>query len=90
MQYHYAEISSSNVDKWNAIEFLMNEMNIKKDEVIAIGDNINDKKMIENAGIGIAMSGSTPNVTQVADYITCGNNEEGVAKAIKKYLKEQE
>ena len=50
-------------------------------------DNINDKKMIENAGLGVVMKGSTPVVTEVADYITDSNNDEGVAKILQKYYK---
>ncbi len=34
------------------------------------GDNINDKKMIENAGIGVAMGQSTPVIKEIADYVT--------------------
>ena len=88
IEYHYTEISLNNVDKWNAIQFLMEKMNIKKEEVIAIGDNINDKKMIENAGVGIAMGESTPVVKEIADYITTDNNEEGTALALEKYCLE--
>ena len=86
IQYYYTEISAENVDKWFALNFLINKLNIQKEEVIAIGDNINDKKMVENAGLGIIMEGSTPNVIKVADYITNGNNEEGVANALKKFI----
>ena len=85
IEYYYTEISRKNVDKWYALEYLINEINISKDEVIAIGDNINDKKMIETAGMGIVMQGSTPVVTDIADYITDSNNEDGVAKALKKF-----
>ena len=86
IEYYYTEISLSNVDKWDAIKFLITKLEIKPEEVIAIGDNINDKKMIENAGLGVAM-GSTPVVTEVADYITDSNNDEGVAKILQKYYK---
>lgn len=34
---------------------------------------------------GIAMGHSTPVITEIADDITTGNNEEGVAKALEKY-----
>ena len=87
IEYYYTEISLANVDKWNAIEFLKEKIKIKPEEVIAIGDNINDKKMIENAGLGIAMKGSTPLVTEVADDIAESNNEEGVSKILQKYYK---
>ena len=87
IEYYYTEISLSNVDKWDAIKFLITKLEIKPEEVIAIGDNINDKKMIENAGLGVVMQGSTPVVTEVADYITDSNNDEGVAKILQKYYK---
>ncbi len=85
IEYYYTEISLKDVDKWNAIEYLANKMNISKDEIIAIGDNINDKEMIENAKVGIAMGQSTPVITEIADFVTTNNNEDGVAKALEKY-----
>lgn len=85
IEYYYTEISLKEVDKWNAIEYLIEKLGIPKEEVIAIGDNVNDKKMIENAGLGVVMEGSTPVVTKIADYITTSNNEEGVAKALEKF-----
>ena len=85
IEYYYTEISLADVDKWNAIEFLIKKLGIKQEEVIAIGDNINDKKMIENAGLGIAMKGSTTVVTDVANDIAPANYEDGVARILQKY-----
>ena len=85
IEYFYTEISSENVNKWNAIEFLIKKEQIKKEEVIAIGDNINDKEMIENAGLGIAMEGSTPIICDSAKYITKTNDKDGVAVALEKF-----
>ena len=86
IEYFYTEVSLKDVDKWYAIEYLINLLNIEKKEVIAIGDNTNDKKMIKEAGIGIIMDGSTPEVTSIADYITADNNHDGVANALEKYF----
>ena len=36
IEYFYTEISLSDVDKWTAIEYLINQLNIKKEEVVAI------------------------------------------------------
>ena len=85
IEYYYTEISLENVDKWDAILYLIEKLNLDKAEVMSIGDNINDKKMIENAGLGIAMQGSTPIVTEVANYTTDTNNNDGVAKALEKF-----
>ena len=87
IEYYYTEISSAEVDKWNAIQYLTQKLDIKPEEVIAIGDNINDKKMIENAGLGIAMEGSTPIVINIANDVAPSNNDEGVAKILQKYYK---
>ena len=87
ISYYYTEISRDNVDKWNAIEFLIKKLGIQKEKVMTIGDNINDRKMIENAGLGVAMKQSTPTILELAEEVTEGNNEDGVAKILQKYYK---
>lgn len=86
LEYYYTEVSSQNVDKWSAISYLINELGIKPEEVIAIGDNINDKTMLENAGLGIAMGNSAPYIKEMADEVTLSNDENGVAVAIEKHV----
>ena len=51
IEYFYTEITNKNVNKWTAIEYLLEIENINSEEVMAIGDNVNDKEMIENAGL---------------------------------------
>ena len=87
IEYFYTEISLANVDKWNAIEFLIKKLGIKAEEVIAIGDNFNDKKMIEKAGLGVAMGESRIDIKEAANEVTTSNEEDGVAKILQKYYK---
>ena len=54
--------------------------------IIAIGDNINDKEMVQNAGLGIIMDNGAPYIKELADVIVANNNEDGVAEAIEKYI----
>ena len=82
IEYYYTEITSKNVDKWYAIEYLMDKLNIQRQEVMAIGDNVNDKMMIENAGCGVAMGNSAPYIKVSADIVVSNNNEDGVAEVI--------
>lgn len=86
IEYFYTEISAKNVDKWNAIEVLKEKMQINNEEIIAIGDNINDKNMIDNAGLGVAMGQSTPIVKEIANYVTNSNSEEGVVAALEEFI----
>ena len=86
VEYFYTEVTNKNTNKWDAITFLINELDIKKDEVICIGDNINDLKMIENSGLGIVMKDSALEKMKIGDYVTLDNNSNGVEKAIYKYI----
>lgn len=86
IEYFYTEISAKNVDKWTALEFLKEKLQISSDEIVAIGDNVNDKKMIEKSGYGIAMGQSAPQIKEIADYITDSNVDDGVANALDKLL----
>lgn len=89
VEYCYTEITNKNVNKWTAIEYIMQEMSINKEEVMALGDNTNDKEMIEEAGLGIAMGNSTQIIKDIADDQVSTNNEEGVSEALKKYINNQ-
>ena len=51
-----------------------------------MGDAGNDLHMIEYAGMGIAMGNAFEEVKKAANYITASNNEDGVAKAIEKFI----
>ena len=82
LQYYYTETTAKNVNKWNAIEKLIEKLNRKKEEVVTIGDNVNDKEMLENAGLGIAMGNSAPYIKEIADVVVSDNNNDGVAEAI--------
>lgn len=86
IEYFYTEITNENTNKWNAIEFLINKLQIRKEEVICIGDNLNDKKMIENAGIGASMKNSALAAKNIGDFITDDNNSNGVRTVIYKYI----
>lgn len=86
IQYYYTEITNENVNKWTAIEFLINKLGISKEEVIAIGDNMNDKEMVENAGLGVVMGNSNPTMKDLADEIVADNNSDGVLEAINRFV----
>lgn len=86
IEYYYTEIAKQSTNKWTAIEYLMKELNIKQEEVMAIGDNANDKEMVINAGLGVAMGDSMLSANQIGDICVSNNNENGVAEAINKYI----
>ncbi len=90
IEYYYTEVSNKNANKWTAIQFLMEKLNIQKEEVMAIGDNANDKEMVENAGLGVAMGNSMLAANHIGDIVVKDNNSSGVAEAIDIYINQEE
>ena len=89
LEYFYTEITNINVDKGEALKDLAQKLNIKDEEVIAIGDNINDSQMVKNAGLGVIMDNAAPYIKEMADYIAKDNDNDGVAEVIDKYILEE-
>jgi Cof subfamily protein (haloacid dehalogenase superfamily) len=54
-------------------------------EVMAIGDNLNDREMLEYAGVPVVMGNSVPELKQLGWRETLTNDEGGVAAAIEAY-----
>lgn len=87
-EYEYLDIAPKNVNKYNSLEQLRNYLNISNNEVMAIGDNINDIDMIEHAKIGVAICGSYEEVTKKASYVTEKTVQDGgFAEAVYKFIK---
>ena len=90
LEYFYTEITKENTNKWTAIEFLIKKLEIKREEVMAIGDNANDKEMVENSGLGVAMGNSMLQANNIGDIFVSSNNLNGVAEAINRYVNNAE
>lgn len=86
VEYFYTEVTNKDANKWPAIQFLIKKLNIKESEVICIGDNMNDLKMIQNAGLGIVMKNSALEKQNVGNFITDDNNSDGVGNAVYNYI----
>jgi len=80
------DITSKNVSKGTAIKVLADYYKIKREEIIAIGDNDNDIEMIKYAGLGVAMGNSKTSIKNIADYVTATNDEEGVAQVVNRFI----
>jgi Cof subfamily protein (haloacid dehalogenase superfamily) len=58
---------------------------IKREEVMAIGDNFNDREMLEYAGVPIIMGNCVPELKCFGWRQTLSNDDAGVAAAIQEY-----
>lgn len=86
-EYEYLDVLPKNVNKGVALEFLSDYLHIKKDEILAVGDNLNDLSMIKSAGLGIAVNNAYSELKQVANYTTKNPVEKGgFAEAVYKFV----
>lgn len=86
-EYEYLDISPLNVSKGNALKTLSQYLELSKEDILSVGDNINDIDMFKASGIGAAVNNAYDEVKQVATYITANSVENaGFAEAIYKFV----
>ena len=85
----FCEFSNLEATKGNAVKFLAKKWEIKKDEIMACGDHDNDIEMLLAAGTKVAMGNATENLKQIADYVTETVDNDGVVKAVIKFIGEE-
>lgn len=78
----YIEVTQKDAQKGKALEYLCNYLGIGMEEVMAIGDNVNDYSMLAQAGYSVAMGNANEEIKHIAKYVTASNDEDGVARVI--------
>ena len=72
--------------KINAISKLTEHFGISLSDVVAFGDDHNDIEMLRKCGIGVAMENAINEAKSAADFVSCNNDGDGVAKWIESNL----
>ncbi|MDQ0199658.1 Cof-type HAD-IIB family hydrolase [Neobacillus ginsengisoli] len=80
------EVNPIGINKANGLKIVCRKLGIDMENVMAVGDSLNDMAMIKEAGIGVAMGNAQEVLKEAADWVTATNNEDGVAKAIRKWV----
>ncbi|MBQ7565482.1 MAG: HAD family phosphatase, partial [Oscillospiraceae bacterium] len=83
------EINSKDATKGVAIQKLAAYLGLELSQTMAFGDDTNDVTMLRAAGIGVAMGNAADAVKAAADFVTDDCNHSGVAKAIRRFLREE-
>jgi hydroxymethylpyrimidine pyrophosphatase-like HAD family hydrolase len=69
------------VHKALGIETVIHHLGIGREQVIAVGDGLNDVEMLEYAAVAVAIEGSDPRVLSVADHVAARPHDEGLVTA---------
>ena len=80
------DVGAPGCTKGTVLADLVKDLGIAREEVLAIGDNLNDRGMLEYAGVGVVMGNAAIELKQLGYPITLNNCEAGVAAAIDEYV----
>ena len=83
----FLEFMKNGIDKYQGILKVCEIYGFKEENIMAIGDSMNDLSMIKNASIGVAMKNSIREIWNICDIITDSNNNDGVSKVLELLIK---
>jgi Cof subfamily protein (haloacid dehalogenase superfamily) len=82
----FLEVFDPLASKGQALQWLVGQLNVKMEAVIAFGDGGNDLDMVQQAGMGVAIRGGSPELVAVADYLSEPPEAEGIADFLRLLL----
>lgn len=82
----FADVIASGNSKATGIDAVIQHLGIRLEETMAFGDGGNDIEMLQHVALGVAMGNANEYVKSQADYVTDSVDQDGVAKAIRKFI----
>lgn len=82
------EVLQSSGDKYHGVKFFAEKRNIAMENVLAIGDDVNDEILLRRAGVGIAMKNAKDDIKKVANLVSeLDNDAAGALDILNKVLR---
>lgn len=79
------EVNHRSANKAQGLKEICKILKVNPQNVMAIGDSDNDRRMIAFAGLGVAMGNAPDDIKTLAQKVTLSYTEDGVAQAIERY-----
>jgi len=76
------EVHDPGATKWHALHWLLERWRMLPEQVVAVGDDVNDIPMLRAVGLSFAMGNASGEVKAAADAVTRSNDEHGVVEAL--------
>ena len=70
------DITPLGVGKWYAVKRLADMLDIPAERIITMGNWLNDKEMVQNAGVGVAVADAIPELRTEADFVTTRTHDQ--------------
>ena len=82
------EVFDPAVNKWEGVLHVARLHGIGPEQIIAIGDDVNDVPMLTRAGLGVAMGNARPEIQAVAKRVIGHNKDEGLAAFLEELVEQ--
>jgi Cof subfamily protein (haloacid dehalogenase superfamily) len=83
------DIVPAGVSKLTGLLYLAERLGITRNQIVYIGDDVDDIDLIREVGLGVAMGNSPFELKHAADWITRTQNQHGVAYVVKEHFRKQ-
>lgn len=83
----FLEVMDKEASKARALFRVLNMYNLKREELVAIGDSYNDVEMLNFAGLGVLMKNGTEALKESYINTDFDNNEDGAARFLNQLFK---
>ncbi len=87
---YFLELLNPAANKGAALRYVAHQLGVSQAETMAIGDNFNDIKLFEGAGLKVAMGNAVEPLKAIADYVTDDCDSSGVGQAIEKFVLQEQ
>ena len=85
--HNFLEIMDAKVSKGQGLKIVMEHCSLRREEILAFGDEENDLPMFAEAGFSAAPSNAKDSVKAAASLVIGSNAEDGVAAFLEKFFK---
>ncbi|MFR1756601.1 MAG: HAD-IIB family hydrolase, partial [Thomasclavelia spiroformis] len=82
----WMDIQNKNINKGIGMAFLQSLYNIKPEECMAFGDQMNDYELLQQVKYGYAMENAVDPIKEIAYQVIDSNDNQGVIRKIKEIL----
>jgi len=84
--FSMVDVCGAGITKGSGLAAVAARFGVAQAEVMAVGDNHNDRDMLEWAGIGVVMGNAEPELKHAAFHETGTNDDAGLAQAIDRFI----
>ena len=84
--FSMVDVCGAGITKGSGLAAVAAHYGVAQAEVMAVGDNHNDRDMLEWAGIGVVMGTAEPELKRPGFHLTGTNDEAGLSQAIDRFV----